>query len=88
VIHRWKTLKKNYKFESRRSEQRVMIMQSPKSPNRNSFETFPWEPQEKKPFGCECRGEAPSILYGGRWWLPLSLGCGESSESRVARGLS
>jgi hypothetical protein len=20
------------------------------------------------------------ILYGGRWWLPLSLGYGESSE--------
>jgi len=34
------------------------------------------------------RGEAQSILYGGRWWLPPNLGCGESSESRVARGLS
>jgi hypothetical protein len=29
-----------------------------------------------------------SILYGGRWWLPPSPGCGESCESRVARGLS
>jgi hypothetical protein len=28
------------------------------------------------------------ILYGGRWWLPPSPGCGESSESKVARGLS
>jgi hypothetical protein len=27
------------------------------------------------------------ILYGGRWWPPPSLCCGESSESRVARGL-
>jgi hypothetical protein len=28
------------------------------------------------------------ILYGGRWWLPPSLGHGESCESRVTRGLS
>jgi hypothetical protein len=28
------------------------------------------------------------ILYGGRWWLPPSSGCGESSESKVAHGLS
>jgi hypothetical protein len=28
------------------------------------------------------------ILYGGRWWLPPSSGRGESSESKVARGLS
>jgi len=29
-----------------------------------------------------------NILYGGRWWLPPSPGCGELSESKVARGLS
>ncbi len=34
------------------------------------------------------RGVAQSILYGGRWWLPPSPGRGESSEYRVARGLS
>jgi hypothetical protein len=34
------------------------------------------------------RGELQRILYGGRWWLPPSLGCGESSESKVGRGLS
>jgi len=33
-------------------------------------------------------GEAQRILYGGRWWLPLSLGRDESCESRVAHGLS
>jgi hypothetical protein len=47
-----------------------------------------WESQDKKPFGCGPRGELQSILYGGRWWLPPSLGRGESCESRVARGLS
>jgi hypothetical protein len=65
-----------------------MIVQILESPNRDSFGTPPCESQDKKPFGCECCGEAQSILYGGRWWLPLSPGCGESSESSVAHGLS
>jgi len=73
----------NWKFE-----QKVMIVQSPGSPNRDNFETPPWESRDKKPFGCGCRGEAQNILYGGRWWLPPSIGRGESNESRVARGLS
>jgi hypothetical protein len=68
---------------NQRFKQRVMIVQSPGSPNRDSFGTPPWESRNKKPFGCGCRGEAQSILYGGRWWLPLSSGRGESSESRV-----
>jgi len=65
-----------------------MIVQNPGNPNWDSFGTPPWESRDKKPIGCGCRGEALSILYGGRWWLPSSLGRGESSESRVARGLS
>jgi hypothetical protein len=65
-----------------------MIVQSPKSPNRDNFRTSPWESRDKKPFRCGCRGEAQSILYGGRWWLPLSPGHDELSESKVARGLS
>ncbi len=67
---------------------KVMSAQIPESPNRDSFETPPWESQEKEPFGCKCGGELQKILYGGRWWLPLSPGRGESSESKVARGLS
>jgi hypothetical protein len=58
-----------------------MAVQSPKSPNRDSFGTPPWESRDKKSFGCSLRGVMQSILYGGRWWLPLSLGRGESSES-------
>jgi hypothetical protein len=46
------------------------------------------ESREKEPFGCKCDGELQRLLYGGRWWLPSSLGCGESSESKVAHGLS
>jgi len=71
-----------------RSKQKVMNSQSPRSPNRNSFETPPWESWDKKPFGCGCRGVMQRILYGGRWWFLPSSGRGESCESKIACGLS
>jgi hypothetical protein len=58
-----------------------MDAQSLGSPNWDSFRTPLWESREKVPFGCKCGGEAQRILYGGRWWLFLSPGRGESSES-------
>jgi hypothetical protein len=73
---------------NRRSEQKVMMSQSPMSLSRDSFGTAPCESWDKKPFGCGCGGVTQRILYGGRWWLPPSPGRGESSESKVARGLS
>ncbi len=36
-----------------------------------------------EPFRCSLHGELQRILYGGRWWLPLSPGRGESSESKL-----
>jgi hypothetical protein len=68
------------------SKQGVMNSQSLESLNRDNFKTPPWESREKVPFGCRCRRVTQRILYGGRWWLPLSPGCGESCESRVVRG--
>jgi len=65
-----------------------MVERRAGSPNRDSFGTPLWESREKEPFGCKCGGELQRILYGGRWWLPLNPGRGESSESKVARGLS
>jgi hypothetical protein len=65
-----------------------MNAQSLGSPNRDSFGTPPWESREKEPFGCRFGGITRKILYGGRWWLSSSPGYGESSESKVARGLS
>jgi hypothetical protein len=65
-----------------------MNAQSLGSPNRDKFGTPLWESQEKEPFGCKCNKEMQRILCGGRWWLPPSPGRGESSESKVARGLS
>jgi hypothetical protein len=71
-----------------RSKQKVIVLQSCRSPNRGSFGTPLWELRDKKPFRCRCCGEAQRILYGGRWWLPPSPGHGEFCESKVARDLS
>jgi len=65
-----------------------MNAQNPESPNQDSFGIPLWESWEKVPFRCKCSSETKKILYGGRWWLPSSPGRGESSESRVAHGLS
>jgi len=65
-----------------------MTSQNPEILNCDSFGTLHWESQDKKPFGCGCRGEAQSILYGGMWWFPLNPGCGEYCESKVSYGLS
>ncbi len=42
---------------------------------------------DKMTFGCWSCGQAQSILQGGRWWLPPSLGRGESWKSKFACGL-
>jgi hypothetical protein len=93
VTHRWKALKESYKiwfrpYPNQRSKQGVMSSQSLRSLNWDNFGTPPWESRDKKWFVCGCHEEAQRILYGGRWWLPLSRGRNESRESRVARGLS
>jgi hypothetical protein len=66
---------------NRRPKLGIMSSQSPGSPNRDNFETPPWESQDKKPFGCKRDRVMHSTIYGGRWWLPPSPGRGESSES-------
>jgi hypothetical protein len=85
---RWKVLKESYKIASdliliRGLSKKLWMPKSPGSPNRDSFGTSPWESWEKVPFRCSLRGELQRILYGGRWWLPPSLGRGESSESKL-----
>jgi hypothetical protein len=47
---------------NRRSEQDVMDAQNLGSPNRNSFETPPWESREKVPFGCGLGRDLQRIL--------------------------
>jgi hypothetical protein len=65
---------------NRRSEQEIMDAQSIGSANRDNFGTPLWESREKVTFGCRCSRVTQRILYGGRWWLPPSPGCSESSE--------
>jgi hypothetical protein len=65
-----------------------MNAQSFGSPNWDSFKTPLWESRGKVSFRCKCGGEMQKILYGGRWWLPPNPGRGESSEFKVAYGLS
>jgi hypothetical protein len=85
VTHRWKALDESYNFASNL----VPIEVWAKSYNLTKLqESKPWQFQDKKSFGCGCHWEAQRILYGGRWWLLLSPGHGESCESRVAHGLS
>jgi hypothetical protein len=67
---------------NRRLEPGVVNVQSPGSPTRDSFGTPPWESRENVPFECSSRGELQRILYGGRWWLPPSSGCGEFCVSK------
>jgi hypothetical protein len=64
----------------RRSRWEAMTVQSLGSPNRDNFGTSLWESWDKKPFRCSLHGVTQSILYGRKWWLPPSLGRGESSE--------
>jgi len=60
----------------------TMTVQSPGTPTQDNFGTPIWESREKEPFGCSFDEELQSILYGGRWWLPPSLGRGESCVSK------
>ncbi len=93
ATHHWTTLKESYKFAldlvpiggwgEKLWTPKVLGVQT----GTVSGLHF-WKSREKVPFICKCGGETHRILYGGRWWLLLSPGCGESSESSVARGLS
>jgi hypothetical protein len=76
----WRELQVWFRLHpNRRFELGVMSFQSLRSPNRDNFETPPWESWDKKSFGCRCRGQTQRILYGGRWCLPSSPGRDESS---------
>jgi len=67
-----------------RSEPGDMSSQSLRTPILDIFGTPFWESREKEPFECSLHQELQRILYGGRWWLPPSLGRGKSSESKCS----
>jgi hypothetical protein len=86
AIRRWKDLDKGYNFgldfvAIRLCSRELWALKvSGLQPGhfRDNFGTPTWESREKEPFGCSLRGALQRILYGGRWWLPPSLGRGES----------
>jgi len=86
AIRRWKNLNEGYKFGSDLVAIRLGIRElwAPKVPGlhpgqfRDNFGTPTWESREKEPFGCSLGGASQRILYGGRWWLPLSPSRGVS----------
>jgi hypothetical protein len=77
---------------NRRLEWEVMNAQSPESLNRDNFGTPKGlhfgSPRTKSHSGVGVVEQRREYYMGGRWWLPPSPGRGESSESKVARGLS
>ncbi len=72
-----------------RSTHKVMGPQSRGSLNFGNFGTPLWKSRDKMPFGfgCEPRGEAQSILQGGRWWFPPKFRLWWVLWIRIARGL-
>jgi hypothetical protein len=90
AIRRWKDLDEGYKFGLDLVAIRPGSWElwAPKVPGlhpgqfRDNFGTPTWESREKEPFGCSPQNVAQRILYGGRWWLPPSLGRGESCVSK------
>jgi hypothetical protein len=95
ATRRWKDLDEGYNFGldlvAIRLCSRELWAPKVSGLQQDSFGTISgtptWESQEFVPFGCSLRRKLQRILYEGRW-LPPSPGCGESSESKVACGLS
>jgi hypothetical protein len=93
VTHRWKDLKESYKFASDLIpigglSKELWATKVPRVQIRTVSRLLLESPRKKVPFRCRSGGVTQRILYGGRWWLPPSPGCGESCESKVARGSS
>jgi len=93
VTHRWKALEESYNFgldlvSIRVWGEELWASKVPEVQTETVSRLHFGRSREKEPFGCKCDGELQKILYGGRWWLPLSPGRCESSESKVACGLS
>ncbi len=86
ATHRWKSIEESYKFASDLVpigglSWELWAFEVPGVQTRTVSGVHFGGPGKKKPFGCRCDGVTQRILYGRRWWLPPSLGRGESSES-------
>ncbi len=87
---RWKDLDEGYNFGLDLVTIRLgsRELRAPKVPGlqlgqfQDNFGIPTWESREKEQFGCSLGSETQRIRYGGRWWLPPSSGCGESSNPK------
>jgi hypothetical protein len=84
---RWKDLNEGYNFgldlvAIKLYSRELWASKSPKTPTGTISGFQLGSPEKKKPFACSPRGALQRILYGGRWWLPSSLGRGEFCVSK------
>jgi hypothetical protein len=84
-LYHWKALKESYKFtldlvpiEGLSKE--LWPCEVPRVQTGTISGLHLGSPGTKRSFGCGCDRVTQRILYGGRWWLPPSPGCGESNE--------
>jgi hypothetical protein len=85
AAHRWKALEESYKFSSDLVpigglSKELWPCEVPGVQTGTISRLHLGSSETKRPFGCGCGGVTQRILYGGRWWLPLSPGRGESNE--------
>jgi len=86
ATHHWKSLEESYKFALDLIPIRGLSreLRAPKVPGVQSGTVLGLlleSPGTKSHLDAGCGGATHRILYGGRWWLPLSPGCGKSNES-------
>jgi hypothetical protein len=86
ATYRWKALDKGYNFSLDRTSIQGLFAKlwgfKVSGVVVGAISGLPrGSPGREKPFRCRPRGEVQSILYGGRWWLPLSPSRGQSCVS-------
>jgi hypothetical protein len=75
-------------YLNQRFVQKVMGLQNCKNPNFKNFETHNLGVLGQNDIWALAPGQAQRIIEGGRWWLPPSMGCGESCKYVFACGSS
>jgi hypothetical protein len=95
VTHHWKALKESYNFGLDLVpiwawSEKLWTPKVPRVQIGTVSELQKWSPEKKNHLDVSATENCREYCkeYGGRWWLPPSSGRGESSESKVARGLS
>jgi hypothetical protein len=83
----WKALEESYNFGLDLApiggrSQEIWAPKVPRLQPRTISGLLLESPEKKKLFGCSLDGKLQRIIYGGRWWFPLSPGRDESNVSK------